>query len=244
MIEIKLFKKVDMAGCTLIEGFPGIGLVGPMSISYMASKLGMEYIGYLQGTVFPPIVSIHGDVPMPPCRIYHSRKYKVAALFAESNVVSENAIYEMAERLHEFVVSNKVAQILSLSGLPVENPSDQGLFALASKKELVAKFGAFGLKSIGEGVAAGVSALMLMYASMEGMDDINILVPVNPQVIDPRYAEVAISAINRILGLAIDTSELDKEAAVVEERIKSILKRSREAKEPYEKKEAGPSMYA
>ena len=42
MIEIKLVKDVDMKGATLIEGFPGIGLVGPMAVSYIIDKLNME----------------------------------------------------------------------------------------------------------------------------------------------------------------------------------------------------------
>lgn len=245
MIEIELFKKVDTTGCTFIEGFPGAGLVGPMTISYMVNKLGMDYVGYLRGTAFPPLVSIHGDVPLPPCRLYYSKKYKVVALFAESNVVSENAIYEISEKLRGLVKSGKMSQIISLSGVPVENPNNQDVFALASKKEIVERLSGMGMKSIGEGVAAGIGALMLMYASLDGVDDINILVPVNPQVIDPRYAELAIKSINKLLKLSIDTDELDKEAGIVEERIKNILKKSRETKDGATgSKEAGPSMYA
>ncbi len=245
MIEIKTLKKVDMTGCTFIEGFPGAGLVGPMSISYMVNKLGMDYIGYIVGTAFPPLVSIHGDVPLPPCRLYYSKKYRIVALFAEANVVSETAIYEMSEKLRDFIKAGKMSQIISLSGVPVENPNNQDVFALASKKGTVDRLKGFGMKSIGEGVAAGIGALMLMYASMDGMDDVNILVPVNPQMIDPRYAELAIKSINKLLKLNIDTDELEKEASVVEERIKSILKKSKETKDGVNgSKEAGPSMYA
>ena len=44
MINIKIFKKKDLKNYTLIEGFPGLGLVGPMAISYIIEKLGMDYI--------------------------------------------------------------------------------------------------------------------------------------------------------------------------------------------------------
>ncbi len=44
MMEIKMLKKVDLEGATFVEGFPGIGLVGPMSISYMIDKLAMDYL--------------------------------------------------------------------------------------------------------------------------------------------------------------------------------------------------------
>ena len=42
MIEIKLFKNYNLSGYTLIDAFPGIGLVGPMAGSYMIEKLEME----------------------------------------------------------------------------------------------------------------------------------------------------------------------------------------------------------
>ena len=59
MLEIKLLKGASIKGYKLIEGFPGIGLVGPMTISYMIDKLKMEYCGYIDSDKFPPIISIH-----------------------------------------------------------------------------------------------------------------------------------------------------------------------------------------
>ena len=58
MIEIKLFKEQALKGYTLIEGFPGAGLVGPMASSYIIEKLGMEYIGKIESEQFPPIAVI------------------------------------------------------------------------------------------------------------------------------------------------------------------------------------------
>ena len=83
MMEIKMLKKVDLEGATFVEGFPGIGLVGPMSISYMIDKLEMEYVGYMEGSNFPPLISIHKGEPMPPIRLYYSSENKIVTIFAE-----------------------------------------------------------------------------------------------------------------------------------------------------------------
>ena len=82
MMEITMLKKVDLTGTTFVEGFPGIGLVGPMSISYMIDKLQMEYVGYLESANFPPLISVHKGVPMPPVRVYYSADSKVVTIFA------------------------------------------------------------------------------------------------------------------------------------------------------------------
>ncbi len=83
MIEIKLFKDTNFKGYTFIEGFPGAGLVGPMTISYIIDKLQMKYIGYLESDQFPPLVSIHKNQPMPPIRVYATDKGKIITVFAE-----------------------------------------------------------------------------------------------------------------------------------------------------------------
>ena len=78
MIEIKLFKEQNLKGYSLIEGFPGIGLVGPMAASYMIEKLGMEYVGYIASDLFPPIAVVHDGQPMHTARIYADKKNKLA----------------------------------------------------------------------------------------------------------------------------------------------------------------------
>ncbi len=243
MVEVSVFKKVDFTGCTFVEGFPGAGLVGPMSIGYMIGKLGMEYVGYLSGECFPPIISIHENMPMPPARIYYSSKYKIAVLFTEAAPVSEKAVHELVDALYGFVQEKKFAKIVSISGVPTDKPNNSDVFAVASKKELAERITAAGMKKVGEGVAAGISALLIMRAALEGFDDFNILVPVDPRIIDPIYAELALKGLNRLIGIDIDTDELDKEAKMVESRIKAMLKTSKDSAEAYPKGE-GPPIFA
>lgn len=242
MIEIKLFKKIELDGCTFLEGFPGTGLVGPMSISYMVNKLQLEYVGYIKSDLFPPLVSIHKDTPMPPLRFYYSKKNSLLLLFAESGPSSEKSIYEISDAIYNFLKEKKIKKIISISGIPTQNPNNFDVFAVASTKELSEKIQKLGLKPIGEGVAAGVSAVIMMNAAIDNIDDINILVQVNPQIIDPRYAEIAINSLNKLLNMNIDVVELDKEAKMVEDKVKELLKKSKETREGVIP-ESDPNMY-
>lgn len=230
MIDIEFFKKIELEGYTFIEGFPGTGLVGPMSISYMINKMQLEYVGYMKSDLLPPLISIHNNIPLPPIRFYHSKKYKLLVLFSESGPTNEKGIYEIADTLYKFIRDRKISQIISISGIPVQNIEDAKGFAVASNKKLYEKTEKAGLKSIGEGVAAGVGAVLMMHATIDNIDDINILVQANPQIIDPGYAELAIKSINKLLNINVDVSELDKEAKAVEEKLKELIKRSKETK--------------
>ncbi len=252
MIEIKLIKKIDLEGYTLIEGFPGIGLVGPMAISYMVDKLDVDYCGYIESDKFPPLVSIHKGKPMPPVRLYVSKKNKFVFIFAEFSIPVD-LVFELSESISKFVVANKLDRIISIGGTPYpkdvtnSNEKDKNLiFGIASSDSLTKEIEKAGVESINEGVASGISALLLSNSMTKGINDLTLLVPVNPEIIDPKYAEVAIMAINKLLHLDIDITDLEKEAQSVEAKIKDLIKKNKETHETLKKvtDATGPSMYA
>ena len=95
-------------------------------------------------------------------------------------------------------------------------------------------------------MATGVSALLLMRAVAEGMPDISVLVPVDPNILDPKYAELAITSLNKLININIDVKELEKEAQEVEAKIRELMKKNREMQDAHKKvtEDTGPSMYA
>lgn len=245
MIKIKILKKKSLKGYTMIEGFPGLGLVGPMAISYIIDKLGMEYIGYLESDDFPPLISIHHRIPMPPIRVYASDKYKIVTIFAEFAMPME-LIYTLSNSVYDFVKDNGVTRIFSIGGIPKLESKDSTVFAMASTPELIKSLEKAGLKPVEEGVATGVSALLLTDSTMDKFPDISILVPITQNIVDPKYAEQAINSMNTLLHLDIDTKELQKEAQLVESKIQELIKKHTESHENYKQaiSGSGPSMYA
>jgi uncharacterized protein len=250
VIKINTFEKFNMKGSTFLEGFPGVGLVGPMAISYVVDKLKMTYVGYIDSDDFPPLVSIHATKPMPPIRIYFSEKSKVSCVFAEFPI-PVNLIHELTNAVYAFAKDNGASNIVSIGGLPVQNVDGKTVFVVASNEKALAEATKIGLKPIAEGVSAGVSALLLLKASMDKFPATNILIPINQQgIINPGYAELAIVTLNKLINLKIDVEALEKEARAVEAKIKELMKKSQETHEGYKKATdgapavSGPSMYA
>lgn len=245
MIEIKMSKEINFKGFTFIEGFPGTGLVGPMAISYIIDKLGLSYAGYMDSSAFPPLVSVHGGMPMKPVRIYYSDKYKICTIFAEF-AIPVNMIYELSEMLYKFIKDNKFSRIVSIGGVPNQNSASQKTFAIASTPSLQKLAKDSGLSIISDGVSIGVSALLLSSAVLDAMDDIDILIPVTSEIVDPKYAEVAIQALNKMMNLSIDISDLEKEAKEVEAKIRDLMKKGKDTHDNYKKvvSDTSPSMYA
>ncbi len=233
MMQIKLFDEKNLKGYTLIEGFPGAGLVGPMAASYIIEKLNMKYIGYIDSDLFPPITAVHDGVPMFTARIYEDDKNKLAVVLSEFTIPT-NAVHDLGLELLSFVRKYGIAKIISIGGMPSQQLSNDA-FVIASQKDLFDRAVKLGLKPIEEGVIAGVSAVLLTGASQLSIPMVDILVEVNPEIMDPKYAEIAINALNKLINTQIDLSELEKETKEVESKVREILKKAKETHDHYNK---------
>ena len=240
MIEIKLFDEVNLKGFTLIEGFPGAGLVGPMAASYMIEKLGMKYIGYIESDLFPPIAAVHDGVPMHTARIYVDVKNKLVVTLSEFTI-PQSVIYQLANELLSFIRKNGIKGIISIGGMPSQKQSDSA-FVISSDPDISKNAIKQGLKPVREGVIAGVSALLITNAKDLEIPTTNLLVEVNPVLMDPKYAETAIEGLQKLIGLKIDLSELEDEAKEVESRVRDMLKKAKDSHAHYNnaQEEVGP----
>ncbi len=245
MIDIRMVKKVNMDKSTFIEGFPGVGLVGPMAVSYIIDKLKMEYVGYIESDDFPPIISIHDGNPMPPMRIYFSAEPKIVSIFAEF-AIPISLIHELSKKIYEFINANNMVMVVGIGGFPSQQQENKTIFAITSDKDVSEDVKKLGMEPILEGVSAGVGSMLMLRSQEDKLSALNILVPVDQNVIDPIYAELAINALNKLMNLNIDVEDLDKEAKLVESKIKELLKKSKDTHENYKKAldDTGPSMYA
>ncbi|MEM0147646.1 MAG: PAC2 family protein [Candidatus Micrarchaeaceae archaeon] len=240
MIEINMLKKVSFKGYTLIEGFPSSGLVGPISIGYLISKLGLEYAGFISSDEFPPIVSIHQGVPLPPIRIYYSEKYKIVTIFAEINPIAEKSLYDVLDSVYKFIKDNGIEQIISISEIPTKEETNK-VYAIASNQRMKEMAKNSNMEEIVDGVAAGLSALLIARATIDNLSDINILVPIVPGgAVDPKYAEIALKSISKLLRIEIDLTELEAEAKAVESKTKNLIKKRKENNNPFDDSQ---SMY-
>ena len=192
-------------------------------------------------------MSIHNNRPMPPIRVYYGEKSKILSVFAEFPIPI-NLIHSLSETLYDFITENGITRIISIGGLPTTAPNGKNVFTVTSDAKSLAEATKAGLRPIPEGVSAGISALLLLKASSSssGMSAINILIPLDQSIIDPGNAEQAIVALNKLMNLKIDIDALDKEAKLVESKIREMARKSQETHETYKRSVsgAGPSMYA
>ncbi len=225
MMQIKLFKDQALDGYTMLEAFPGIGLVGAMAGSYIIEKLEMKQIGIVESDLFPPITAVHGGTPMFPARIYKSDNPKLVLFMAEFQIPL-NGLRPLSQEMLSFAKKYSISGIVSVGGIPSIKPTEK--IYLVSNGDVKKASSETGITSMEDGLIGGISALLLNYSGDYGISATDILVEIDPSIMDPKYAELAITGLNKLLGINIDLSELDKEAKLVEAKIREMLKKLKE----------------
>jgi len=233
--------KYDLKSPYLIEGFPGIGLVGTMSASFLVEKMGMESFGHIVSERFSPIASIHNAYPFHPARLYKSRRHNMVVLFSEL-IIPFNSIYALSQEILAWAKRRTARQIISLGGINVKGEQDT-VFGIASLPELSQMLERKGIRLIREGATTGVSGVLLADCATQRFPAISLLAEAHAEYMDPKGAAMVLDALSRIINMKIDTSELIRQGKLIEEKMKQILEQAKGAHEDYKKvSEMGP-MY-
>ncbi|MEM3031166.1 MAG: proteasome assembly chaperone family protein [Candidatus Micrarchaeia archaeon] len=233
--------KFDLNKPLLIEGFPGIGLVGTIAASYLVEKFEMEPLGYIVSERFPPIAAVHDYLPLHPARIYKSRKLNLIVLFSEF-IVPLSTVHDLACEILSWSKKRGIREIISMGGIGIKGEQDE-VFGIATNKELLKRLEAAGVQLIKEGATTGVSGVLMAEAAAQNFPAVSLLAEAKPEYLDPRGAAMVLDAVRDLTGLPIETKELLSEAKNIESKIKEILEHAKTAHQKYrETGELGP-MY-
>ncbi len=238
-VEIKEIEPIKLNRPIVIEGFPGIGMVGTISASYLAEKLGMKLVGYLASNLFPPIAAIHEYKPVSPARIYESKELNLIVLFSEF-VVPAEIVYPLSEKIIEWAKKKGASTIYSLAGIASESPTEK-IYGISSTPEIGEMLKTKGIELIREGATQGVSGILIAECASQGFPAANLMIQTNAPL-DPKGSARLLNKLSEVIGIKIDTKPLVTEGEKIEKRIKEALEKMKKMHAGYEEFEKSP-MY-
>jgi uncharacterized protein len=210
-VEIVRIADAQIKNPIIVAGFPGAGLVGSIAASYLVEKAGFRLVGYVMSNEFAPLAAIHNYTPLPPVRMYFSRANNIVAFVSEI-VVPVSVSNELAIKIIEFAEKVGAKKIITLGGITLKEGAN-AVYAVGNVKaevdEIIARKACKGIK---EGATTGVTGTILAIASGYNLSALSILAEANPDFIDPKAAANALQSLSKVLGLSINTLELEKEA--------------------------------
>lgn len=235
MAQIRIEEDVDLDSPVLIEGLPGVGLVGKIATDHVVETLEMDYIGSVDCDGLPKI-AIYDDSDReiePPVRLYADPDRDLLAL--QSDIpVSRDTAPDFAHAITDWIVQMD-AFPLYLSGLPMEeNDAGEvpGVFGVATGDggrlldendvEMPAE----------RGVIGGPTGALINRAGMVGMDSCGLVVESDPQFPDPAAArQLIVQGIEPLANISVDTEDLVERAEDIREQKETLAKRMQQASE-------------
>ncbi len=227
-IEFVEKKKKNMQNYTLIEGFPGAGLVGTISSKFLVEKMGFEKIGFVHSNAFIPIIRIHKGKPIRPIRIYINDKLKIVALVSEQ-IIPTLIVDRLAKSLVSWAEEKGIKRVISLAGIKNAEGSKEKIYGISCcAKETDDLLKKHNVELIEEGITTGVSAMILLELQENTkIDGYSLLGNVRIGA-DYEAAANVLEKLDEILGLELDTEPLMKEAKETE---KALLKQLEQIKQ-------------
>ena len=116
--DVKIITKpVQSQNPVLIEGFPGIGLVGNIASQHIIEELRMEYIGSIDSRYFPSIAVLYEGLINMPVRIYEKVEHNLIVVISDIPI-SHTVSYDVSNALVDWAESINVREIASIAGIP------------------------------------------------------------------------------------------------------------------------------
>lgn len=235
MGSVVLERDVELDHPMMIEGLPGVGLVGKIATDHIIETHDMDAIGYVECEGLPKI-AIYGEAAREvetPVRLYASADREILAL--QSDVpVSRQAAPDFAETLVDWLESVD-AFPLFLSGLPLEEakpdmvPAVTGVATGDGAEHLTAH----DIDAPEErGVIGGPTGALVNRAHHCDLDACGLIVESDPQFPDPAAARQLIrGGIEPIAGISVSTDDLVEKAEEIRTQKEALAKRMQQAGE-------------
>ncbi|PSP76941.1 3-isopropylmalate dehydratase [Halobacteriales archaeon QS_1_68_20] len=220
-------ERVVLNSPVLVEGLPGLGLVGKIAADHLIDELEMRYYASVECPGLPPVAAYRdgGYEALPPVRIYADEERNLLAL--KSDVpIPRGVRSEFAGCVSQFVVDRNALPVYVSGRPPADDGEDRGELAVSG----IATGTAARLLQeadisppTADGVWRGPTGALLDAARSRGLDAVGLAVEVAPNEPNPRAAcRMLEKGIAPIAGFDAHAEVLQECAAEIREQRRGL----------------------
>jgi uncharacterized protein len=208
----------DIEDAIVLEGSPGVGLIGNIVGWLLVEDLKMKEIGYIESKYFPPLAVLYKGVAIHPFRIYEAEGL---VLFLSDFIVPPNVVYDMTGAIVDWMNKNNSKELITFNSMVVRE-KNQPTAAAGNTEETTKKLADMGLPIIPFGNITGLSGTLLTQCASKNIPASCLFAEILNPYPDPRAAANVIDVLNKMLDISIDSEPLLKEAQEIESRLKKL----------------------
>jgi len=235
MARVRERAEFDLDDPVLVEGLPGVGLVGKIATDHLVDQFDMAYVGSVDCEGLPE-VAVYGEgdyTARPPVRLYADEERDLLALQADIPV-NRVAAAEFADCVTDWV-TDVGATPLYLSGFPNQEDDPAhvpDVFGVATGDgaEILDEY------DIGtppeQGVIGGPTGALVNRADVNDLTGVGLIVESDPQFPDPAASKQLIDkGIEPIADVGIETDTLVEQAEQIRDQKEQLAQRMQQASE-------------
>jgi|AntRauMinimDraft_3_1070383.scaffolds.fasta_scaffold00117_20 uncharacterized protein len=228
-----LDEEVSLDRPVLIEGFPGVGLVGKMAVDHLIASFEMDHYANVYCDTLPPVATYQEDSRelVTPVRLYADAERDLLAL--QSDVpISPDAATEFGNCVSGWFAESEILPVY-VSGLPRQTEEAPSLYGVATDDAAGDRLTDAGVDQPAEmGLISGPTGALLAHATEHDNTAVGLVVESNPQLPDPIASQVVIeNGIEPIAGISVPTEDLSTRAEEIEQARQQLIQRMQQATE-------------
>ncbi len=252
VFETREIQKVELNKVILIEGLPGMGNVGKISVDFMIDSLKAKKFIDIYSDSFPHSVFVNEKnlVELPKISLYYKKLKKQDFIFLAGDVqpIDEKSSYELCNLILSVFKKHKGKEIITIGGIGMPKvPKNPVTYCTANNQDIVKKYKTKELneKIFGTvGPIMGVTGLLVGLASKENIPAIALLSQTlnHPSYLGIKGANGVLKILDKKLDLKLNLKDLDEEIKEIEKEIKIKTKTIQKIK-TIEKEEISNKSY-
>lgn len=228
-------EEVKFKSPVLIEGLPGLGMVGRIAVRYLIKQLGAKKFAELYSPHFAYYVLVdkEGTITLLKNEFYYwkseNEDNELILLTGDSQAQTIEGQYEVAETILEYARRKNVKKVITIGGYRKDVVGIPQVFASATDPETLRKaLEAGSISSPPGSPIVGAAGLLIGLARFKGISGLCLLSETPGHIPDPRAAKSALIIIARMLNLRLDLADLEREIeriARIEEEMRKMEER-------------------
>ena len=216
------FAPVQLRSPTVVAGFVGAGLVGPIAVGHIASELGLQEFGCMRSRHLPPAaVFIRGHL-QHPFRFYADEKTDTCAIICETTIHMEG-VYDIITAIFDWMTLRNAKELVILDGIASEK--HDGIAYYAAEKDTHHAISSSDISMISKGFLTGISGGLLDECLLHDVRGSALLAKAKKDGADPEAAATLVDAVSSLHDVKATSDALRGDTAKIGNKFAELSRR-------------------
>ena len=217
-------------GATLVLGFAGIGLIGPIVANTLIEQLpDAKEIGFITSEYLPPISVFYAGVLKHPFRVLYSPQHNLLIGICEVPFQVVSAYNDLSKTICNWALSEDVRakEIVIFQGIPQRGIIEDYPVYYAAEETMMEHLEKFGITKVEKGIIVGPEATVLNEALTNRLNAYALFTPVL-EIPTPEGAASILEVLNKIYNLNVDTAPLIEQGKEIKAKMLELAQKAQE----------------